>query len=174
MQTGNGFYIQIGVILLVAVILFFRVRRMTKMRRLKIEQLWIVPALYAAIATVMFVQRPPVGAVGWGLCAIALVIGAGLGWQRGRMMHIEVDPETHALNQRASPGAFLFIIALIAIRSGARYYLQGSGGWLHLNTLTLTDMLLAMALGLLSMQRLEMVLRARRMLDHARGFASGG
>ena len=51
---------------------------------------------------------------------VGLLIGAAVGWQRGKMMHIHVDPETHALNQKASPAAMFFLIALIVVRSGAR------------------------------------------------------
>jgi hypothetical protein len=38
----------------------------------------------------------------------------------------------------------------------------------HLNPMALTDILLAFALGLFATQRLEMYLRARRLLDEAR------
>ncbi len=151
---------------IVAFVLALRVRRMNSARPLKLERLWIFPALYLVLAGVMLVEFPPRG-VQWALCGLALVIGAALGWQRGRMMRIEVDPETHALNQRASPGAILFIVLIIAARAGARGVI-GEGGSLHLSTLALTDMLIVMALGLFTAQRLEMYLRARRLLDQAR------
>jgi len=83
-------------------------------------------------------------------------------------MRIEVDPETHQLNQRASPAAVLFIFALIAIRTGARALLTESGGALHLNAFAITDILIALAVGLFAMTRLEMYLRAKRLLEEAR------
>src|SRR3546814_7046143 len=73
-------------------------------------------------------QRPPQGS-GWAVVAIGLVVGAALGWQRGRFMHIHVDPETHALNQRASPAGMLFLVVLIAVKMGA----QTAGGAVHMN-----------------------------------------
>jgi hypothetical protein len=98
-----------------AVVIALRMRRMGQMRPLKLETLWIVPAMYLVVAALMFWQFPPVGWVAMA-CASALLIGAALGWQRGKMMHIHVDPETHALNQKASPAAVFFLIALIAVR----------------------------------------------------------
>ena len=83
-------------------------------------------------------------------------------------MKIHVDPETHALNQVASPLAILFLVALIglrfAIRAGAAY----EAGLGHIDVPLITDCLVAMALGLLSMTRLEMYLRGSRLLDEAR------
>lgn len=151
---------------IVAFVLAIRMRRLSRPRRLRIEWLWVFPAIYALIAAGLFYEFPPVG-VQWLFCGAALLLGAGLGWQRGRMMQIEVDPTTHELNQRASAGALILIVALVAVRFGARS-LAESGGALHLNALVLTDMLVAMALGLFTAQRIEMYLRARRMLDMAR------
>lgn len=149
-----------------AFVLALRVRRMNRLRPLKLERLWILPALYLVLASVMLFEFPPTGAQ-WVLCAAALAIGVALGWQRGRMMRIEIDPDSHALNQRASPGAILFIVLIIAIRAGARG-LIGAGGPLHISAFALTDMLIVMALGLFTAQRIEMFLRARRLLDEAR------
>ncbi len=153
--------------LVIAVVFTLRWRRMSQVRPLKLERLWIFPTIYAAIAAYMFVAFPPQG-IAWLFCALALILGAALGWQRGKLMKIAVDPETHALNQVASPAAMLFILGLIAVRSGARMALVGDNS-LHLNVLAVTDILLALALGLFSVQRIEMYLRARRMLEEMRG-----
>ncbi|MFZ5747245.1 MAG: CcdC protein domain-containing protein [Pseudomonadota bacterium] len=154
-------------IVVVATVVVLRMRRMGRMRRLRIEWLWIVPALYSAAAVAMFVAAPP-SPVGWALSIAGLALGAVLGWQRGRMMHIHVDPETHEINQRASPAAMLFLLALVAVRFVARSVGGAEIEAMHLNPLILTDVLIAMAWGLLSVSRLEMYLRARRMLDEAR------
>lgn len=151
----------------IAVVFALRWRRMSRVQPLKLERLWVFPALYALVATYMFATHPPEGWA-WAFCGFALVAGAVLGWQRGRMMRITVDPDTHALNQSASPAAVLFIVALIVVRSGARMALSSGGGALHLNAIAVTDMLIAFALGLFTLQRLEMYLRARRLLDDVR------
>jgi membrane protein CcdC involved in cytochrome C biogenesis len=81
------------------------------------------------------------------------------------MMEIHVDPQTHSLNQKASPAAMFFLIALIVIRMGARSVL-GNGG---VSPAMLTDPLIAFALGMFALTRAEMYLRAKRLLEEARG-----
>jgi hypothetical protein len=158
-------YAVTGVI--IALVLALRLRRMSRATPLKVERLWVIPAVYAVLAATMVVTSPPQG-LGWAGCAAALALGSALGWQRGRMMRIEVDPETHALSARSSPWAILFIVALVLLRSGLRAAAQ-SGVGLHVSAATLTDVLVAFALGLLGTQRLEMYLRARRLIEAARG-----
>ena len=162
-QTWISYAITIGI---VVVVMALRMRGMGKMRPLKLGSLWIVPALYLGVAAIMFAQLPPVG---WVAIAsiVALLIGAAVGWQRGKMMQIHVDPETQALNQKASPAAMIFLIALIAVRMLGRGLLGSKG----VSPAMLTDPLIAFALGMFSLTRLEMYLRAKRLLDEARGRA---
>jgi membrane protein CcdC involved in cytochrome C biogenesis len=163
-QTWISYAITIAI---VAVVLAIRMRRMGQMRPLKLGNLWIVPAVYLAVAALMFWQLPPVGWVAIA-SALGLLIGAAVGWQRGKMMQIHVDPETHALNQKASPAAMFFLIALIVIRMGARGILGHESG---VSPAMLTDPLIAFALGMFTLTRLEMYLRAKRLLEEARGGA---
>lgn len=160
-QSWVSYAITIG---LVIIVLALRLGRARQMQPLKLGSLWIVPAVYLAVAAIMFVQLPPTGWVAIA-CAIGLAVGAALGWQRGRMMHINVDPETHALNQKASPAAMLFLIALIVIRMIARTAL----GQENVSPAMLTDPLIAFALGMFTLQRVEMYIRAKRLLEEARG-----
>src|SRR3546814_9938176 len=60
---------------IVGLVLFFRMRRMNRMRPLKLEQLWIVPALYLGVVVMLLAQHPPQGS-GWAVVAIGLVVGA--------------------------------------------------------------------------------------------------
>lgn len=154
-------------IAIILVIMALRMRRMGRMRPLKLNSLWVVPAIYAVVAALMFVQLPPTG---WIAIAsmVGLVIGAGVGWQRGKMMHIHVDPQTHALNQKASPAAMIFLIGLIVIRALARSILGQSA---DLSPAMLTDPLIAFALGMFTLTRLEMYLRAKRLLEEAQAGA---
>jgi hypothetical protein len=151
-----------------SVVLLIRFRRMNRVRPLRVERLWIIPALYLVIAAIAFATTPP-DAAGWALSVAAFAIGGALGWQRGRLMRIDVDRESHEVTTSQSPLAFLFIVILIALRSGMREMAgTGAGGFLHMSPASLTDILVAFALGLLSVQRLEMFLRARRLLEDAR------
>src|SRR3546814_17167581 len=89
---------------------------------------------------------------------------AAVGGQGGRFMHIHVDPEAHALNQRASPAGMLFLVVLIAGRMGA----QTAGGAVHMNVGLINDTLAAPAHRTFAMQRLDMYLRAKQFHAEAR------
>jgi hypothetical protein len=152
---------------IILAVLAFRLRSMSRERPLKIERLWIIPALYLVIAGLTFARVPPHG-LGWLYCLLGLGAGVALGWQRGKMMRITVDPATHEIFQRASPAAMLFILCLILVRTAARNADSLGGGMIHVDVLVVTDVLIAFALGLLTTQRIEMYLRARRLLGEAR------
>jgi membrane protein CcdC involved in cytochrome C biogenesis len=161
-QSWVSYAVTIGI---VVIVMALRMRGMSKMRPLKLETLWVVPLLYAVVAALMFWQLPPTGWVAF-TCVGALAVGGAVGWQRGKMMHIHVDPETHALNQKASPAAMLFLVALIVVRAAARGLLGNDSG---VSPAMLTDPLIAFALGMFTVQRIEMYLRARRLLEEVRG-----
>ena len=151
-------------LVIAAVVMTVRMRRMGRMTPLKLERLWVVPAIYLAFAAfTMWTMPPRPQDVPW--LAVALAVGAAIGWQRGRMMRIHVDPETHALNQQTSPAAMLFLLALVVIRMGMRSALGAGGGDHHLTPAFITDIFIVFALGLFAATRVEMFVRARRMLD---------
>ncbi len=153
---------------IVAIVLFIRVRRMRGERPLRLERLWIVPAIYLVFTVVIYSEVPPHG-LAWLGCGVALIIGGLIGWQRGKLMDIRLDPETHQLNQRASPLAFVVILVLVAARLGARgLATEGASVGLQIDPLLVTDMLIAMALGLFAATRAEMYLRASRLLTSAK------
>ena len=161
-QSWPSYAITIAIIV---VVMALRMRSMAKMRPLKLEMLWVVPVLYMVIAGLMLWQLPPTGWVA-AASAVALLAGAAVGWQRGTMMHIHVDPATHALNQKASPAAMMFLIVIIVVRAGARSMLGEASG---VTPAMLTDPLIAFALGMLTLTRVEMYIRAKRLLEEVRG-----
>lgn len=151
----------------IAVVMLLRLRSMNKARRLRLETLWVVPAIYLALIGILFWAQPP-SATGWALALGLLPVGLALGWYRGRTMRIEVDPETHKLSQRASPAALILILLIVLLRNAARMAAErGGAGW-HVDAALVTDGLFGFALGLLSATRAEMWLRARRLLAEAR------
>jgi hypothetical protein len=167
-QPAHQSWVSYAIMIAVIVgVMALRMRGMSRMRPLKLSMLWIVPAMYLAVAVWMFILLPPVGWVAIASAA-GLLIGAGLGWQRGKMMHIHVDPDTHALNQKASPAAMVFLILLIVVRNGGKALL---GTESHVSPAMLTDPLIAFALGMFALTRLEMYLRAKRLLEAARSGA---
>ena len=153
--------------LLFLVLMAWRLRRMSQTRPLKIEWLWVTPALLTALTVLSLIPQPPQG-LGWVWLAGGLVVGGALGWYRGKMMHISVDPETHALNTKASPAAMIFIVALIAIRIALRGVAMTEASTLHLSVAVITGAFMTFAIGLFGVQRLEMAIRATRLLKEAR------
>lgn len=152
--------------IIICTILFFRFRSTRRIQKLRLERLWVVPALYVLVTASVLTQSVPSG-IQWLYVALALVLGGVLGWRRGALMRITIDPETHELNQQASPAAMLFILVLIIIRQGLRM----EASTLGFNIAFVTDLLVVLALGLFAATRLEMFLRARRILDQARAGA---
>lgn len=154
-------------VVLIAVI-GFRMRNVGRERPLKVGQLWIVPVIYLVLVGGMLAATPPGRPAEWAACAVALLVGSALGWQRGRLTHINVDPATQEVRMKQSMTAFLFIVVLIALKAGMRSMVgTGHNGLFNLSPQTLTDIALAFALGLLGVQRVEMYLRARRLLAEA-------
>jgi hypothetical protein len=155
-----GYAISGIVILLVMV---FRFRSMNRLRPLRLERLWIVPVVYGVFAATMFAQYPP-PPLGWALSSGALIIGAVLGWQRGKTMRIGIDPDTHALNQTQSPAAMIFIVVLLLARMAARSLLTAQA---HVGAMMVTGAMITLALGVITASRAEMFVRARRLLADA-------
>ena len=152
----------------ICLVLVLRGRRVGQHRPLRLEYLWIVPAIYAVFAAFMFYETPIHG-IGWLWAALALGAGAVAGWWRGSSIHISVDPETHALNQKMSWATLGFVLVLLLIRRGLSFEAMARG----FNPGLIIDLLIMFALGLLTVSRLEMFLRAKRMLkDHLTGTLS--
>jgi hypothetical protein len=149
---------------IIAVVLALRFRSMSRERPLKVETLWVVPVVYLLLVGSMLLALPP-APTGWGLVAGGIVLGAVVGWHRGKMIRIERNAETGKLTQRASPVAMLLLGALVVLKLGARA-IFGDSAAAHPSSgaMLLTDAFIGFALGLLSATRLELYLRARRIL----------
>jgi hypothetical protein len=150
----------------IAVVLAFRFRSMSNERPLNLGTLWVVPVVYLGLMASMLLALPP-NPAGWAVMTAGLAAGAVLGWQRGKLIRIEHNADTGQLSQRASPLAMILLFGLVVLKLGAREIFgdsaaahPGSGAML------LTDAFIGFALGLLSATRLELYLRARRILEN--------
>jgi hypothetical protein len=145
------------------------VRRNLRPRQLRMERLWIRPFLFAAIVgTTLITAAIPLDPLSGGIFVLALIAGVALGWQRGRFMRIEVDPETHAMSMSASPLGILIILALLGLKIVLRSAAAESQKLVGVPTATLTDGLSLFLGAAVITQSLEMWLRARRLLEAAR------
>ena len=150
------------------------VLRNSRPRRLKIERLWTLPVIYVLLVTASLAEAPPpLTPLTIGILVLAVVLGAALGWQRGRFMQIHIHPETHDLTSRASPIGILFIFAILVVRVAGRDLLAGSAETMHLPLIAITDGFLLLAIAMLTAQRLEVWQRASRMLAEAKAAGPG-
>ena len=138
-------------------------------RKLRIELLWIRPILFGIIiGAAIWASRVPVDIVSIGLFLVAVAAGAGIGWQRGRFMRIDVDPETHAITSRASPVGMIFIVGILGLRVALRGVALETRSALGVPAAAVTDALILLVGAMVVAQSLEMWLRARRLLEAAR------
>jgi hypothetical protein len=145
--------------------------RNARARRLRIETLWIMPVVILALVGLSFSQQGMPGPLMLAIDIAALAMGALLGWWRARFTHITVDPATHQLTSRASPVGMLVILGVFALRYAARMYAAQNASSLGVSAVGVADALLVISVGLVCAQRLEIALRASRLLAEAR---SGG
>lgn len=159
-----------GVWTAVAPLLFVGIAlvRNARARSLKIETLWIMPVVIMALIGLSLSQQKPPSMTGIIVDVLALVIGAGLGWWRGRLTHITIDPQTHALTSKASPVGLVLVAGIFAVRFLVRDYATAHAGALHTSVAEITDAFLMLAAGLMVAQRLEIWTRARKLLADAR------
>ena len=158
-----GSVIAVGIALVVVML------RNQKPRKLRIELLWIRPILFGLIiGATIWASHVPSDVVSLSIFALALALGAGLGWQRGRFMRIEVDPDTHAITSRASPVGMILIVGILGLRMALRGLALETRSALGVPAATVTDALILLIGAMVVTQSLEMWLRARRLLDEAR------
>ena len=138
-----------------------------KARPMNYVTLWIVPLMLLAMLAALVALVSHLQPLDYLWLVVALAAGSALGWQRGRMMPIHVDPETHRPMVKTSVAALVFILGLMAVRLLLRHFFEGNSAAWHINPMMISDAFLAFAVGLLGMSRVEMFIRARKLVaDH--------
>ena len=163
-QSNTQMVVTIAV---VAVVFALRFRNLNRERRLKLEWMWVVPAVMLAGVTAAFLQFPPQGR-DWLWLAGIFAVGAVIGWWRGKLIPIAIDPETHYLNTKPSRAAILLLLGLFAVRFGVKALLESEASAWHINVVLLTDGFIVLGVGLFAVSRIEMALRAWGLLKQAR------
>jgi hypothetical protein len=168
-QLTPSSLIAIGVLAVVLVV------RNLRPRRLRIERLWLWPAIYVILlGSALFDTQLELNLLNIALLTAAVAIGGAIGWQRARFTEIRVHPETHELSSRASPIGVLFIFAILVLRIAARDWLASNPSTLHIPVVAIGTALLVMVIATLIAQRLEIWRRASRMLAEARAATAAG
>lgn len=153
-------------VLVILPLLYFRLRRMMKPRPFKLNRLWIRPLIFLVAGAAVLVASPP-PAADWFWFALAALLGAVLGWQWGKLMAIDVDPEKGTLMTRGSQAALVLMGLLIVVRFGLRAGVRMESAALHLDATMITDLFIVFGATLFGLRGLEMFLRARRVLAAA-------
>ena len=151
-----------GPLLTLALVLAWRLRRRGTERPLGRRFLWLAPALYLAVIAFILSRHPP-GTSGWLLLAFGFLVGAGIGWLRGRLFVLRLDETSGEILLRRSRWAVTLLVGIVALRFLANLLP------LHAGTLLVTDLMLGLVFGLIAVTRLEIALRARALLAAARG-----
>ena len=161
-QLNVASYIIAAVV--VILLLSFRMRRMKRSIPLRWKRLWIAPTILLVMAAVTLMQFPP-KLLDWTWLGLAFLLGGALGWQRGRLMSIAMNPTNRTLTTQPTPMAIYFLLGLIVIRFGLRTGLGLEAQVWGLSPAFINDVFVIFAVGLFVAQGLEMAIRARRLLD---------
>ena len=153
-------------LLVVGIVLIVQLRRGHRARPLNLVRMWLVPGLFTLVVMSALTGRPPTP-LGWIVFASGMAVGAMIGWQRGRLMQVSIDPVTGKPMVAHSAAAIIFLVAIIALRTGVKAWLgsidQMAGGVKTPHLLLVLDASLGLALATIICQRIEMFLRARRL-----------
>ncbi len=155
----------ISYVIMIAVLGLVMLRNM-RGRKLRVQALWVLPVVMIGVTGYVLVNEPtPSLPVIAGL-AVSILVGAAVGWQRGRLTRIELDPVTRRFTSRASPAGLIFVVLLFVVRFGLRAYVAQTQ---HNPAVTVaaTDALLLFAVGLVAAQRIEMWIRCQGLLAKA-------
>lgn len=153
------------VLLLFGGMMAYRIWRMSHRANapsgLRLDRLWVMPAIVCGLAVLALVHTHLHGKQ-WFILLLAAGLGAALGWWRGGQVRISINPRTNQLMQHASPVVFYVVIGLFALRFGMRFLAFGTGAGRA--AFHIASALILFTCAMISVQRLEMYLRARRLL----------
>jgi hypothetical protein len=148
---------------IVVLVLAFRMRRLKRVYPLRLNRIWIAPAIFVTLAAITLAQVP-LSAIDGIWLLLAFVLGGVSGWQRGRLMRITLDPATRTLSAQASPMGIYFLFGLIAFRLALRTGLGMEAESWRLSPAFVNDLFITFGAGLFVAQGAEMAIRARRLL----------
>jgi len=161
-------YIPLLVLPIVLVLFLLKNRRK---RPLKPHLLWVMPAIVVPLIGFGLwgmsmnprIAHVPFGPGAWAILVAGAVLGGVAGWYRGKTITIEKEPDG-SLKAQASPLGLILLIGLFAFRRLLEPVIESHAAQWHLNALAVADAFLLFAMGLIVMQRVEIYLRARRVL----------
>jgi hypothetical protein len=163
-QSPLATLIPMAIVLLIIVL---RMRRMTGVRPMRLQLLWIRPAIVSVVAAMVVYSAPPHGLLQGLVLFIAVAGGAFLGWHQAKLMEISVNSETSSLQVKASVVAMAVFFGLILLRMALRPWLTGQSSPVHAYVNVVTDGFILFIVGFYIARAVEMFLRGRALLASA-------
>jgi len=160
-QSPLATLIPMAVVFLLVIV---RMRRMTGVKPMRLQMLWIRPALVSVIAALVIYSAPPHSMLQGLVLLGAVAGGAALGWHQAKLMEISVNSETNALQVKASVVAMVVFFGLIILRLGLRQWLTGETSPVHAYVNVVTDGFILFIVGFYIARAVEMFLRGRALL----------
>jgi hypothetical protein len=155
-------------IIVIGLLFAFRLWRGSRARKLKVERMWIRPAFIGVfLGLSIYGQPPPLTVLAVVALAAAGVAGFALGWFRGRMVKVSIDPATHNLTSKASPWGILIFFGLVIVRMGARLVLREEHDVAGVPVAVIIDALTLFYAGNVVGSQVEVWLRAKKLLADA-------
>lgn len=140
---------QLLAIAAISLVIFLMARRVMRPRPLRIETTWRGPAFMTAAAALFFSTRPMPSVPHAEALALTVAVGLVLGWLRGRLVDIAVEPDTGNATQRGTPLGLVFLVALGIVRTLIRAAALRHPE-LGLDVEIMSEFLIAFAFGMLS------------------------
>jgi len=154
--------------IVIALVMGLRIWRGSRARKLKVERMWIRPAIILVfLGLSIYGQPPPLTApvlIGLG---VAIAAGFALGWFRGRWVKVSIDPVTHDLTSKASPWSMLIFLGLMVARMGARFVLREEHDVAGIPVAVIIDALTLFYAGNVVGLQVEVWMRAKKLLADA-------
>jgi len=147
--------------LLVAAILLRRAMRAQKPRAVRMQRLWIFPAILVVATFLSLKREPPPGIGVMAAFLFACLAGGALGWFRVHTLEFMVDSESGAVSTRATRLGALLIVGLIALRYGADLAFKDLGLTAGANVVHVTDAMLIFSTSMFVARSIHTWIRAR-------------
>ena len=162
---------QYAPLIAIAVAVPIMLLRNRRPRTLRPQWMWVMPLVIVLLIGLGIwgssqapgVNHRPFGTLDYGVLALGLILGAVTGWWRGKMTTIERHADG-TLKAQASPIGLVLILALMLGRRALAAWLEPHAGDFGLNVLAVADAFLLFVAAMIVVQRLEMWIRARRIL----------
>ena len=154
--------------LIVALIVALRIWRGSRERRLRVERLWIRPAIICAVLGFSIYGQPlPMTAPILLALAVATLVGLAVGVYRGRMVKVSINVDTHIFTSKTSPWGTLIFLGRMVVRIGARFALWESHDIGGITVNAIIDGLTLFYAGNVIGMQIDVWMRARKLLADA-------